>query len=457
MHSSGPQPCFPPRPGARVLDAAAYALPPACAVLLAAHALRPGNPGLALSCLVLGLLALTRQAFARLVLAPGLAAGALIWAGSGLELVRMRLALGEPHVRLAAIMAALAVLNLAGALVLIAAPGKRRFDKRPELAAPLAAVFLITLGALYTLQYFLRPPHGPALLLAERFAPTSGWLEATLIACYAAFAAARLLRLKTQAATRSLIWRLFSLVFFLQLALGLLGLPAMLMTGALHLPVPALIVAGPLYRGHGLFMLWLFSASVVLLGPGWCSHLCYIGAWDDLAAKSKKLPSPLPRWAVSARAAILGLTLAAPLFLRFLDVSLEAALWTAAAFGLTGLGVMALASARLGTMAHCTAFCPIGLLGNLLAKLTPWRLRVSLECTRCTACISRCRYNALTLERLESGKPALSCTLCGDCLSACKHDALHYRFLNLSPARSRTLFVVLAASLHAIFLAVARI
>jgi len=439
------------------MNAVSLALPLVCSVLLAAHALRPGNFGLVLSCLLLGALALTRQAFARIVLICGLLAGALIWTHSALELVRFRLAFGQPVQRLAVIMAALVAVNIAGAFVLAASPGRRRFDRRADLAAPLAAVFLLTLGTLYCLQYFPRPPLAPTLLLAERFAPTFGWLEATLIACYAAFIAARLLDPKTQAETRRRGWRLFSLVFFAQLALGLLGMTSMLMTGALHLPVPALIAAGPLYRGHGLFMLWLFAASVALLGPGWCSHLCYIGAWDDLAAGGKKLPVPLPRWAVTVRAAILGLTLAVPLLLRALGVSLDAALWTAAAFGLTGLGVMALVSTRLGTMAHCTAFCPIGLAGNLLGKLTPWRLRIGSNCTRCTACISRCRYNALTPERLETGKPALSCTLCGDCLSACKHGALHYRFLKLSPAHSRTLFVILAASLHAIFLAVARI
>jgi ferredoxin len=438
------------------MNAVTLALPLLCSVLLAAHALRPGNLGLAVSSLVLGTLALTRQAFARIILVLGLIACALIWADSGLEFVRLRLAFGQPYLRLAVIMVALVAVNVAGAWILAATPGKQRFDKRPDLARPLATVFLLTLGALYGLQYFMHPPLLPALLLAERYLPTFGWLEATLIACYAAFAAARLLDLKTQVKTRSRIWRLFSLVFFLQLALGLLGLPAMLMTGALHLPIPALIVAGPLYRGHGLFMLWLFAASVALLGPGWCSHLCYIGAWDDVAARSKKLPTPLPGWAVTARAVILGLTLAVPPLMRALGVSLDAAIETAAAFGLTGLGVMAFVSSRLGTMAHCTAFCPIGLLGNLLGKLTPWRLRVNSRCTRCKACIARCRYNALSEKRLETGKPALSCTLCGDCLSACKHDALHYRFLKLSPSQSRTLFIVLAASLHAIFLAVAR-
>ena len=38
-------------------------------------------------------------------------------------------------------------------------------------------------------------------------------------------------------------------------------------------------------RGGGLFMAILFSASVLLVGPAWCSWLCYIGAWDDRVAR----------------------------------------------------------------------------------------------------------------------------------------------------------------------------
>jgi hypothetical protein len=40
-------------------------------------------------------------------------------------------------------------------------------------------------------------------------------------------------------------WTFFSVVFFAQLVLGLAGMPSMLMTGELHAPVPALILAGP--------------------------------------------------------------------------------------------------------------------------------------------------------------------------------------------------------------------
>ena len=75
---------------------------------------------------------------------------------------------------------------------------------------------------------------------------------------------------------RALLWGGFSVIFFLQLALGLLGLNQMLMTGTSRLPIPALILAGPVYLGEGIFMLGLLT-TIAMVGPAWCSHLCYIG------------------------------------------------------------------------------------------------------------------------------------------------------------------------------------
>ena len=91
----------------------------------------------------------------------------------------------------------------------------------------------------------------------------------------------------------TLMLQIFSIIFFSQLILGVVGLEKLLMTGKLHLPVPALIAAGPLFRGTGFFMAILFTFSVLLVGPAWCSWLCYIGAWDNYAAKFKKIPISL--------------------------------------------------------------------------------------------------------------------------------------------------------------------
>jgi polyferredoxin len=247
-------------------------------------------------------------------------------------------------------------------------------------------------------------------------------------------------------------------VFFGQLLLGLAGWETFLMTGKLHLPVPALILSGPLFRSEGLFMPILLGVSLLLVGPAWCSHLCYIGAWDDrLARLQDGRPKPLPSWASRLRAALLALAVLAPLTLRALDVAWTWALGLAAAFGILGVLVMALYSRTSGTMVHCTVWCPIGLLNNLIGRALPWRVDIAESCTRCGLCSKAGRYNALTRADLERRRPGLNCSLCGDCLPRCPHGHLGYRFPGLGPERARQVFVTLAASLHAVFLAVARI
>jgi len=253
------------------------------------------------------------------------------------------------------------------------------------------------------------------------------------------------------------VWRLFSVVFFAQLLIGLAGVERFLMTGQLHLPIPALIVAGPVYRGGGLFMLVLFLSTIVLVGPAWCSHLCYIGAWDDLAARARKQPRPLPRWREPVRVGLLITVVATALALRLAGVATVVAAGAAIAFGLAGVALMVTWSRRAGAMAHCTTWCPIGLLADVLGKLSPFRLRIGPGCEQCGACASLCRYDALSEEHLRRGRPGLTCTLCGDCLAACPTGAIGYRFPGLSPERARAIFLVLVVSLHAVFLGVARL
>ena len=108
-------------------------------------------------------------------------------------------------------------------------------------------------------------------------------------------------------------------------------------------------------------------------------------------------------------------------------------------------------------MAHCTEWCPIGLLAVRLGKLSPFRLAIREGCRNCGLCLPTCRYGALTEEDLRHGRPGPNCTLCGDCLASCRKDQVVYKFLGLSPAGARKAFVAVVAALHAVFLGVARI
>ncbi len=320
------------------------------------------------------------------------------------------------------------------------------------ISAASIAAFALTATVLSALQIFLPTPR---LLLAERFLPGAGWAEILFLSLYASFITAKLLDPKQVAIWRPRIWRIFSVVFFAQLLLGIAGLENFLMTGKLHLPVPALIVAGPLYRGGGYFMLALFLATIVLVGPAWCSHLCYIGSWDDALARRRKRPSHLPPWRAPLRLGILLAVLFLAWALRFFDSIIAA--YAAGAFGIVGVVWMLTWSRKSGIMTHCITWCPIGWFANVLGKINPFRVRIDSQCNQCGLCTRVCRYQALEETDLLRLRPGLTCTLCGDCLTSCPHTHIHYRFAKLSPTKARTLFIIMNVSLHAIFLGVARL
>ena len=330
------------------------------------------------------------------------------------------------------------------------------FHKNTEQATPRAAIFILAVMGLAVARFKVPFP----ILLEDRYFPGWGWLEIAMLGFYAQWIGGLMLTPRGHRKYRPRIWGFFSAIFFLQLILGLLGMKYMLMTGTLHLPVPALIVAGPVFRGGGFFMLILFSVTLLLVGPAWCSHLCYIGAWDDAMSRLGKRPAPnatLGRLSIMGRATTMILAVGVALLLRSMGLPGTTAILFAVGFGLVGIGIMVFVSRKAGMMVHCTAFCPMGLAANIFGKISPWRIRVGADCTKCGACFTRCRYNALDESRLELGKPAISCTMCGDCVSACVHQQIGYHFPGLSSDNARKLFIIIVVSLHAIFLGVARI
>lgn len=301
------------------------------------------------------------------------------------------------------------------------------------------------------------------ILLADRFLPGSGWIEIAALGGYAAWLAHLLEKARQPrawATIRRRAWLFFGLVFFAQLALGLAGIERLLMTGTLHLPIPAVILGGPLFRGEGFFMLILFAATLLIVGPAWCSWLCYLGSLDLAAASASarsRLSAGDSRRRRAAQIAIALLFLAAALALRHAEASRAIAVFAALGFGMAGLGVMALLSRRAGVMLHCAAWCPTGLVATLVGRLHPFHLRIGAACDDCGACTASCRYDALGKDAIARRRVAASCTLCGDCLDACPRDALTYACGPLRGEAARRLAIVLFAVLHAVFLGCARI
>jgi polyferredoxin len=327
-----------------------------------------------------------------------------------------------------------------------------RMKEHPSYRLPVYVFVSITV----LLSFVQLKVENPMLLL-ERFVKGGGWFETGLIASYGAVVAYKMQQPSRVQTWRKYTWFLFSIVFFSQLLLGLVGFDKFLMTGKLHLPVPMMILAGPIYRGHTSVMSILFLSTVILSGPAWCSHLCYFGALDGIAGSGKTSRLPLRnKWAL--KSTILILVIIAAIVLRWMQVPVLTATLVGGGFGLIGLGIILLLSRREGRMVHCTAYCPIGTVVNLSRFVNPFRMYIdNRSCTDCMACTRFCKYDALNRSDITRRKPGHTCTLCGDCVSSCHASSIKYKFLGLSPASARNLYLLITISLHASTLALARI
>jgi polyferredoxin len=314
------------------------------------------------------------------------------------------------------------------------------------------AVFILTFVLLAFVQVKLERP----IILAERFLKGSGWAEIFLISCYGAFVAFKMQDPMNVPHWRKITWTIFSVVFFTQLIIGLSGFEKFLMTGKLHLPIPMMILAGPIYRGQLSVMTILFLSTIILTGPAWCSQLCYFGAFDNLASGGKTSKEIL-RYKGAIKTTLLVLVIAMALILRWLNVSLLVSTFIAIGFGIVGIAIMILFSVKRKKMVHCILYCPIGTIVNVFKHVNPFRMYIDQSCTLCMNCTKFCKYDALNAQDIKNLKPSITCTLCGDCLAGCHHNSIKYKFLKMKPEHARNLYLILTISLHAACIAMARI
>ncbi len=315
------------------------------------------------------------------------------------------------------------------------------------------AVFLFTTFVLSMVQ--IKLTENP-LLLAERFLPRAGWAELLFFALYGAFVAYKMQDPLNVPKYRKITWTIFTVVFFGQLILGLSGFESFLMTGKLHLPIPMMIIAGPLHRAQLSVMTILFLSTVILTGPAWCSHLCYFGAMDNLAAGGKTKSARLKN-RKAIKSTILVLVIAFALIFRWLNVPVLYTTILAATFGVVGILIIIFVSRRKKKMVHCSLYCPIGTVVSILKPVNPFRMYIDSSCDVCLKCTSLCKYDALSVSDIKNKKPGFGCTYCGDCLSACPQTAIKYKFFNLKPETARNLYLFLTISIHAAFLALAKL
>jgi polyferredoxin len=315
-----------------------------------------------------------------------------------------------------------------------------------------AIVFSLTFVLLAFVQVKLENP----MILAERFIKNAGWIEIILISCYGAFVAYKMQDPINVPRWRKITWTIFSVIFFTQLFIGLSGFDKFLMTGKLHLPIPMMILGGPVYRGQLSIMTILFLSTLILTGPAWCSHLCYFGAFDNLAAEGKTSKEILKHKG-AIKSTILLIVIAVALILRWLNIPTVISTMLVIGFGIIGIAIMILASVKRKKMVHCVMYCPIGTIVNIFKFVNPFRLYIDKSCTLCMHCTKFCKYDALNAEDIRNLTPSVTCTLCGDCLAGCQHNSIKYKFLKMPPERARNLYLTLTISLHAACIALARI
>lgn len=297
----------------------------------------------------------------------------------------------------------------------------------------------------------------PDLLLMERFFPGFAWIEILVLTIYAGWLSQVMINAKSISNIRTKYWFFFSVVFFSQFVLGLFVNDRFLMTGELHLPIPALILAAPVFRGEGFFMPILLISTLALGGPAWCSSFCYIGSWDNLASLKRRPKKVSRKQTIIIRYLMVLLVIVAALILRYSGASISVVIFFALFFALLGVFIMLYFSRKMGYMLHCTTYCPIGGIVTLLGKLYPVRMKIDQNtCTSCNICTTECKYDALSSQDIKAGKAGWNCTLCGDCITSCHASSISFSFFGMKKNAWETYMAIIVGT-HAAFLALARL
>ncbi len=428
----------------------------------AAHFLRFWNLGYVFTILSFLILMFFSSAWIRKALILNFALCALMWIDLTIDLVQIRMQANENWLRLAIILSAVALYNLFCVHLFDTERIKKYFSQKQESSSLSLAAFCLVFVTFYIIH--TKAGH---ILLFNRIYSGMGILQGLILSLWATYVVGRLSEKSGANAFRMKIWRFFSLVFFLQFFLALLGYTLFMLNQHFHLPVPALIIASPIFRSEGYFMLILFSASILLIGSAWCSYLCYFGVWDAYYTKkiqpmSKVIKGKYFKLLTFSSTLSLLLVVVSSYLLRLFQVPAQTALLLGAFVGILIIPFNFMFSRKYGFTSYCYALCPLGAISTRIRSLLfffTWKIKFSEACTLCGKCIRACNYMAIDKNAFIAKRAHSSCTLCLNCVNVCPHNAciLELKPFSLSAQRAKEIFLVLIASFHATFLGVAMI
>ena len=419
-------------------------------ILSGCHFLRMGDLNLVGIYLVTGLLLFSQIPIRFLLCIILLIYSFFVWINISYHLVMFRIAFHMPFIRLILILGTVIIFELIAILILINSYTYIKKDLK-KYTLP-----LLTFLTVFALLIFLRSKIQIPILILDRFGLRLGILEAYLLGLYGSYLSSKFIHPSAHFKMRKKIWSLFSIVFFSQLFLGLFVNKGFLMTGKLHFPIPALIIGGPIYRGGEFFMLFLFLSTILLVGPAWCSHLCYVGGLDAIGSSIRQNNYNNKKLSRKFAWFNLCLTIFLALFLKYTKPPNDIILIIVANFGILSLVFILFISPLTGKMSHCISWCPLGLLSPGLGKINPFRITVDTnECKSCSICVKRCPYEAIDFK--EKAKINGYCTLCGDCIALCPHDAIHLTFFGKKSYFAYHTYLFLLIVIHTLFLGLARI
>lgn len=170
----------------------------------------------------------------------------------------------------------------------------------------------------------------------------------------------------------------------------------------------------------------LILASFLAVGRLFCGYVCPLGAAQELISKLVKKQvridariSEQVRLAVFACFIVFGILLPSLVhFNPFQIVAPQLGLFKLSAF------LIISAAAIFVYRPWCTLLCPFGAVGNLLSRVSIFKLRAGENCNGCSACTRAC----------PTGQPPAGsmaeCYYCGRCLKACKKNALYLNMAN---------------------------